>query len=604
MSEQSLEEKTDSNALLFEVAWEVCQQVGGIYTVIRTKAHDMIRRWGDQYFMIGPYDPKYSDAEFEPCGLDGAVGEAARRMSEMGFEVHTGHWLCTGRPRVILLNSDRELGSIGEYKYYYWKHHDISVSGEPLVERVIGFGFMVERFLREVSRLNKPGKTVAHFHEWMAASAIPEIRRNHVPVSTVFTTHATMLGRYIAMNDFGFYDRLPWYNWLDEAKKYNIETQVRIERAAAHGSQVFTTVSDITAEECRHLIQRKPDVVLPNGLNIERFVAMHEFQNLHKKYKERIHEFVMAHFMPSYNIDLDNTLYFFTSGRYEFKNKGYDLTLEALARLNYRMKKMDLKKNVVFFLISKRPSRGYNAEVLNRRAQLESLRNTCRDIVQSMTSELFQSVAAGTMPDFNNLVEDFWKLRMRQFIHGWKVNHPPTIVTHDLYDDSTDEVLSTLRTCQLFNLQNDPLKVIYHPDFISANSPLFRMDYDQFVRGCHLGVFPSAYEPWGYTPLECIARGIPAVTSDLAGFGSFLMQNHDEQFEKSGLKVIRRRSRDWHEAADELANYMLSFVTQDRRERINQRNRIESLAERFDWSRLGDYYEAAHKLALNADLNK
>src|SRR5690606_2441955 len=175
------------------------------------------------------------------------------------------------------------------------------------------------------------------------------------PGAIVFTTHATILGRYLAMNDPDFYGHLAFFDSGAEAKKFNIETQHLIERASAHASHVFTTVSDVTAEECRHLLGRNPDVLLPNGLNIQRFAALHEFQNLHAQYKARIHEFTMGHFFPSYSFDLDNTLYFFTSGRYEYRNKGIDLTIESLARLNYRLQEAQSPITVVFFIITRAP---------------------------------------------------------------------------------------------------------------------------------------------------------------------------------------------------------------------------------------------------------
>ena len=173
----------------------------------------------------------------------------------------------------------------------------------------------------------------------------------NVPVSLVFTTHATLLGRYLAMNDPEFYNHLPFFNWLDEAINFNIESPVRIERAAAHGSHVFTTVSEVTARECVHLLGRDPDVVTPNGINNERFAVLHEFQNLHQEYKEKIHQFVMAHFFSNYTFNLDKTIYLFTSGRFEFRNKGFGLTLEALARLNYLMQRDKSTKPWSCFLL-------------------------------------------------------------------------------------------------------------------------------------------------------------------------------------------------------------------------------------------------------------
>jgi glycogen(starch) synthase len=431
----------------------------------------------------------------------------------------------------------------------------------------------------------------------MAATAIPEMRHAKLPIAIVFTTHATLLGRYIASTDPWFYDHVPFVKWEEDARRFNIEAQVKIERAAAHGAHILTTVSRITGFECEHLLGRKPELLLPNGFNIERFVAMHEFQNLHRLYKEQINQFVTGHFFPSYTFDLDKTLYFFTSGRYEYLNKGFDLTIDALARLNWQMKEAKLDKTVVFFLVTKQPFKSINADVLRNRAIMQEIQKTCEHIKEQIGERLFTATALGKTMSLDALLDDYWRLRLRRLMHEWRAKRPPTIVTHDLVDDAHDEVLKQLRERQLFNLPSDPVKVVYHPDFITPTSPLFGMDYDQFVRGCHLGIFPSAYEPWGYTPMECMARGVPAVTSDLAGFGTYLMDNMPD-YEERGLFVVKRKSCSFDVAADQLTQWLFKFIVLDRRERIAMRNRVESSCDEFDWSNLEEYYELAHEKAL------
>jgi glycogen(starch) synthase len=428
----------------------------------------------------------------------------------------------------------------------------------------------------------------------MAGTAIPEIRRANLPMSVVFTTHATLLGRYLAMNDPWFYDHVPFVDWQADSARFNIDSQVRLERAAAHGSHLFTTLSDITAFECEHLIGRRPDVLTPNGLNIQRFVAMHEFQNLHREYKNKISQFVMGHFFPSYTFDLDRTLYFFTSGRFEYRNKGFDLTIESLARLNARMRQAGTDRTVVFFLISRRPYRTINAEVLQSRAVMEEMRKTCEGIKNQLGDRLFAATAMGTSPRLDDLVDDTLRLNLRRMRLSWRIPRLPAIVTHDLYDDGKDEVLDQLRTCNLINRPEDRVKVIYHPDFLSAASPLFGLDYDQFVRGCHLGIFPSYYEPWGYTPEECVARGVPSVTSDLSGFGTYLLQNMPD-YPSRGLHVVHRRYASYHAAAEEMTNYLYDFVQMERRSRIALRNIVESSSDHFDWRNQIRHYLDAYQ---------
>ncbi|UOQ52588.1 glycosyltransferase [Hymenobacter cellulosivorans] len=603
-------EAISPDALLVEVAWEVCNQVGGIYTVIRSKVPATVLGWEDRYCLLGPYFASQAQSEFEPLEdyafeklpADDPFAAAVRQMRAQGYEVHYGHWLVTGKPRVVLINPYQAYDRLGQIKADLWNHHGIPTpDNDDLLHQVEAFGNQAKHFLKLLAEAVVPPKRViAHFHEWMTGVAIPDLRREQVPLHIVFTTHATLLGRYLAMNDPNFYDHLMQVNWAAEAVHFNIETAVRIERAAAHGSHVFTTVSELTVRECIYLLDRIPDAVLPNGLNIERFVALHEFQNLHQLYKSKIHEFVMAHFFQSYSFDLDNTLYLFTSGRYEYHNKGFDLTLEALARLNYRIQQSGLEGQVVMFFITKRPFHSINPQVLQSRAILEEVHETCEAIERQVGERLFYAAAASTdhrLPDLSSMVDDYWKLRYRRTLQSWKTTNLPPVITHNLVDDAGDDILNFLRRANLVNNQHDRVKIVYHPDFVSPTSPLFGMEYGQFVRGCHLGIFPSYYEPWGYTPLECVARGVPAITSDLSGFGDYVMETVPDH-EAKGIYVVKRQEKSFDESAEELTDMLWNFVQLNRRERIMQRNNVESSAELYDWKNLRVHYDRAYTLAL------
>lgn len=587
---------------LVEVAWEVCNQVGGIYTVIRTKIPSMVEKWDDNYCLIGPYFSQHADAEFEKIeNADDDYARVVRKMRDMGMEAYYGIWLVTGRPKAVLFNPYSVYHKLGEIKYLLWEHHKISTQdGDELLNQTEAFGYMVKVFITELANINPDIRLVAHFHEWMVGTPIPDLRRDNVNVKIVFTTHATMLGRYLAMNDPFFYDHIPYVDWQREASHYNITTAVLIERAAAHGAHVFSTVSAVTSIECKYLLGREPDILLPNGLNIERFTALHEFQNLHIKYKEKIHRFVMSHFFQSYPFDLDNTVYFFTSGRYEYRNKGFDLTLEALARLNWKMQQENMDTTVVMFFITKRPFHSISPSVLQSRALMEEIRETCEAIQTQVGERLFYEAASNNdprLPDLKDFVDDYWKLRYRRTIQSWKTKQLPSIVTHNLVDDDKDEILNFLRQAHVVNNAHDKVKMVYHPDFISPSNPLFGMEYGQFVRGCNLGIFPSYYEPWGYTPLECIARGVPAVTSDLSGFGDYIKDNMPDHADK-GIYLVNRRSNSFDESANQLANFLYSFVKKTRRDRINQRNCVESASEDFDWKNLRVHYDKAYAMAL------
>jgi glycogen(starch) synthase len=214
-----------------------------------------------------------------------------------------------------------------------------------------------------------------------------------------------------------------------------------------------------------------------------------------------------------------------------------------------------------------------------------------------MSRALLHAVSMGRLPDRGELMTEEAVVRLKRGMHAWRTWKQPPIVTHDLWDDANDPVLAQLRACQLFNARHDPVKVVFHPDFVSATSPLIGLDYDQFVRGCHMGVFPSYYEPWGYTPAECVASGVPAVTSDLAGFGSYVQQNIQDPNSK-GLFIVGRRYASWDQAAHQLTEVLFNFCLKDRRSRIELRNRTERLSDNFDWGTLIVHYNDAHKLAM------
>jgi glycogen synthase len=587
---------------IVEVAWEVCNQVGGIYTVIRSKAPAMVKQANGPYCMIGPYVSRNIHAELEPLDDSQDIfGQASAILRKKGYDVHYAEWLIPGKPRVVLLNPNAvQDKSLSVVKYLLWKNHGISAPPDnALINQVISFGYLTKLFFDELLKLtDKNLPVIAHFHEWMAGLPILDMKKENMPVKTVFTTHATQLGRHLAINSPLFYAHLPFFKWEEEAKKFGVDTEARIEFNCAQRADVLTTVSEVTARECKHLLKRKPDVVLPNGLNIERFEALHEFQNQHVMYKEEIHRFIMAHFFQSYSFDLDKTLYFFTSGRYEFRNKGFDVTLEALSKLNQRLKKEKSDLTVVMFFVTRRDFHNIYPEVLQSKAMMQEIFQTTEAIQKQVGKRLFYESTVNEdnhLPDLNSFVDEYWKLRYRRTLQAWKTKKNPLVVTHRLVNEENDEILRALQSKKLLNNADDPVKMVYHPDFITTSSPLFGMDYNQFVRGCHLGIFPSYYEPWGYTPLECMASGIPSITSDLSGFGDYILR-HIKDHEKYGLFVIERGKRTFEWSANQLAEVMYRFLLQSMRERIMQRNNVENNSGIFDWANLIKHYAEAYQL--------
>lgn len=259
--------------------------------------------------------------------------------------------------------------------------------------------------------------------------------------------------------------------------------------------------------------------------------ALHEFQNLHAKSKEKIHEFVRGHFCGHYSFDLENTLYFFTAGRFEYRNKGVDMFIESLARLNHILKQSGSKMTVVAFIIMPCANRSYTVEALRGQASMKQLRDTVSEITEAIGKRIFDQAAGTKLPNQDNLLTEQDRVSLKRRIFAIRKNNLPAIVTHNMVDDN-NAILNGLRNVKLFNHESDRVKVVFHPgtlnllqlEFLSPNNPLFNMEYEEFLRGCHMGVFPSYYEPWGYTPAECTIMGVPSITTNLSGFGCFMSE--------------------------------------------------------------------------------
>lgn len=593
------------NRWTFETAWEVCNKVGGIYTVIRSKAFVSTEEMGEQYVLMGPYKERSARTEVEE--MEFPVGnpllEAVNRMRDKGYKIVTGTWLVDGNPQVILFDIGSGAWKLDQYKQELWEKANLGIP-HPDVEAndAVILGFMICEFLSEFRTAaenyqDQPPRIVGHFHEWQAGIGLIALRIRQVDISTVFTTHATLLGRYLCAGNTDFYNNLDKFNVDEEAGRRQIYHRYCIERAATHLSHVFTTVSEITGLEAEHLLKRKPDFITPNGLNVKKFSALHEFQNLHAIAKEKIHQFVRGHFYGHYDFDLDKTLYFFIAGRYEYGNKGADIFIESLARLNHYLKATNSDTTIVAFLIFPAPTNNFNVESLRGHAVTKSLRDTLQDIQNNIGKRMYEICLRGRMPDPNELLLKEDKVKIKSCIYALQRDGLPPVTTHNVVDDYKDPVLNALRRCRLFNTVHDHVKVVFHPEFLSSTNPLFGLDYEEFVRGCHLGVFPSYYEPWGYTPAECTVMGIPSITTNLSGFGCFMQEQIADPM-SYGIYVVDRRYISLESSVQQLAQFMYDFCRLNRRQRIIQRNRTERLSDLLDWRNLGIYYRQARIKAL------
>ncbi|KAF8752896.1 Glycogen synthase [Rhizoctonia solani] len=576
------------NPLLFECAWEVANKVGGIYTVIKTKVPVTVAEYGDRYTLIGPLSYKSAPMEVEPQEpKDPTVASTLQAMRDRGIKCLYGRWLIEGAPQVLLFDTGSAYGRLDEWKGDLWNLAGIpSPPGDHETNEAIIFGYLVAWFLGEYVSRNQKASVVAHFHEWQVGVTIPLCRKRHIDVTTVFTTHATLLGRYLCAGSVDFYNNLQYFDVDHEAGKRGIYHRYCIERAAAHCADVFTTVNG----------------VLPNGLNVVKFAALHEFQNMHARSKAKIDDFM------------------FTAGRYEYRNKGVDMFIESLARLNYRLQEsksnvstllsflkeyerdinIRAQMTVVAFIIMPASTHSYTIEALKGQAVTKQLRDTITEIQNRIGNRLFEHAAryhGEELPKFEDLLSDQDKVALKRRMFALKRNSLPPVVTHNMSDDGADPILMHIRRCQLFNRSSDRVKIVFHPDFLNSNNPILGLDYEEFVRGCHMGVFPSYYEPWGYTPAECTVMGIPSITTNLSGFGSF-MQDLIEKPEDEGIYIVDRRMQSIEDSVQQLSEQMLVFCNKTRRQRINQRNRVERLSPLLDWKNLGVEYSKARQLAL------
>ncbi|KAI6225342.1 Glycogen [starch] synthase [Aphelenchoides fujianensis] len=1061
------------NRFVFECAWEVANKVGGIYTVLRTKAPVSTEELGDQYIMLGPYNEEQVKLEVEVLDPDtAALKYTIDQLQEWGFRCVYGRWLIEGYPKVVLFDIGSAAWKLDTWKHELWEKCHIGVPYHDKESNdCIIFGYLVAIFLKTFvdSQENFNPLVVGHFHEWQAAVGLIMLRLWKVNVATVFTTHATLLGRHLCAAGADLYNNLEKFNVDAEAGEKQIYHRYCLERAGCTMSHVFTTVSEITGLEAEHLLKRKPDVLTPNGLNVVKFAALHEFQNLHAQSKEKIHDFIRGHFYGHLNFDLDKTLYVFTAGRYEFSNKGGDFFIQSLARLNWMLKwasfeirrsgwcscemfyieyafviyillaitgllgnlwviatvfgqlvaclnprtntpaerarrrgtlpgvqrsaciyllmlsvvdlisfitisllAADIVANrwvfggvlckiffacecankslspwvltalsvdryiavckptfvwlrqsrfaiavlllcvffsfffiipvtieaslremalpggeehlkctlempkifdflhtvfcyfipltlicmvyvailrrlyrhtrtssvgrrtsislsrvvkcsvmvvafyflcstpywllrlyavvttddfddsrlpkyppanktavsmkatpkvaaestdpymlilyimhalpytqsafnwlfyvflnrnlrnssrcslanrsaltttpvdvaqtnsasgsvaplwrniqnmgmylkttsadtsntllvkspfrsrsrirsrsancldsttssrpfrtvsvsgpllgvalhqlrvfssmgdvaseercsstspiplrltstdertkgvtVIAFIIYPAPANSFNVDSLRGQAVCKQLKDTVHKIKENIGERLFENCLRGNIPEMEQLLSPAERVQLKRCLLSSKREGLPPICTHNMVNGN-DQVLNAFRQCHLFNDDQDRVKVIFHPEFLSSASPLIGLDYEDFVRGCHMGVFPSYYEPWGYTPAECTVRGIPSVTTNLSGFGCFVEQqvpDHDNY----GIFVVDRRFKGAHDSIQQLADCLFNYCTLTRRQRVILRNRTERLSELLDWRTLGSSYREARRQAL------
>lgn len=390
-----------------------------------------------RYALVGPFSD-VSFKEFEEVPPSKLVAKLLDRMNKVhGIKVYFGRWLVKGYPKAFLIDPLSSLHRVAEWRSSLMG--SFQAPDDVETNDAIVFGNQVALFFQEFVHVFENRHVVAHFHEWLAGVGLIKIKQMNINVATIFTTHATLLGRWMASGRLDLYNLVKQTNADEEAGKRLIYHKHWIEVGAARGSDVFTTVSDITGYEAEHLLGRKPDIITPNGLNVERFVALHEFQNLHKKYKDVISEFIRGHFYGHLDFDLDKTVYVFTAGRREYYNKGIDVFIEALAELNHLLKEENSSTTVVAFIITPGKTNNYNVESIRGQSTRREIRTTCNKIAKKLNERLYEALIQGEVPDIRSLFtqEDIITMKKRTQSLQENRNLPP-IVTHNMIEGDND----------------------------------------------------------------------------------------------------------------------------------------------------------------------
>ena len=535
---------------IFESSWEVCNKVGGIYTVLSTRAKTMQEAFPDKVFFIGPdFWKDKTNPLFTP---DDDTLKAWKEHAEKrdGLKIRIGRWNIPGHPIAILVDFSQYYEQKNDIYTQVWLDFQVdSLHAYGDYDEASMFSYAAGKVVESFYRFNlkKTDKVIYQAHEWMTGLGALYIKKNVPEIATIFTTHATSIGRSIAGNGKPLYDYLFAYNGDQMARELNMESKHSIEKQTAHNVDCFTTVSDITNNECKELLDKPADVILKNGFEDD-FVPKGDGFAVKRK-EARAAMLNLANKLLGTDLD-DDTLIVGTSGRYEFKNKGINVYLEALNRLT---RDKNLKKEVLAFI--------------NVPGWVGEAREDLKERMQS--NERFDTPL-----------------------------HVP-FVTHWLHNMSHDQVLDMLKYLNMSNSVDTKVKVIFVPCYLDGNDGLFNMPYYDLMIGNDLTVYASYYEPWGYTPLESVAFHVPTITTDLAGFGLWVNSELGHYGNLAdGVKVIHRTDYNYSEVADTIKDTISEFSDLDVKEIEAIRKKASNIAEKALWKHFIRHYYEAYDVAL------
>ena len=534
---------------IFESSWEVCNKMGGIYTVLSTRAKTLQEQFPDKLVFIGPdvWQGKENPLFVEDAKL---WRPWVKKANDEGLRIRVGRWNIPGQPCVILVDFQPYFEKKNELYGQAWEDFGVdSLHAYGDYDEASMFSYaaalVVESFYR--TKLGSKKKVVYQAHEWMTCLGVLYIRK-HVPeIATIFTTHATSIGRSIAGNNKPLYEYLWAYNGTQMASELNMEAKHSVERQAAHNVDCFTTVSEVTGRECAELLDKRCDVILPNGFEADFVPAGAAFTKHRREARAKILQVANALTGAEFS---DDTLIVATSGRYEYRNKGIDVFLEAAYRSLYDN---DLNRPVLMLI-------QVPAWMENPRLDLQ---------------ERLRLGGTYTMP----------------------LSDP--IITHNLHEPWNDPVINFLHSHGMKNDVHSRVKVIFVPCYLDGNDGIFQMSYYDMLSGADLAAYPSYYEPWGYTPLEAVAFHVPCITTSLSGFGMWACSSIGRESKlEDGVEVITRNDYNAQEVAEQLSATISRYAAFDKKATEKTRRNAAKLAEKALWKNFIEYYYDAYDIAL------
>lgn len=581
---------------LCEVSWEVCNKVGGIHTVVTSKAPHINQKIKN-YLLIGPYHDFRQIHDFVEEVPSEELKEVFSELRQVGVSCLYGKWMIKSEPKVVLINFSHMFAEKDQIKSKLWELYKIDSLNAPYdFDEPLVFSVAVAKFIDALQRKTQK-KVVSQFHEWLCGAGLLWLKHINPKVASIFTTHATVLGRAMVGSDSNFYSNIQGVDSDKEAKSHFVVAKHGIEKASAQNADVFSTVSEITGFEAEHLLGRKPDVILPNGIDLESFSSFEGLAMRHSELKHMIKDFVISSFFPYYSFELDNALIFFIFGRYEYENKGIDIFIDALGRLNKSLIEENSDKTIISFFFIPADSYGINHDVLENKTIYADMEKTIDNEKTKIMDKVNYLIASDENIKKTNLFEKEFLDVMRKKMVAFQKKGSPSYVTHDLKNYDNDAIINGFKRAGLFNRKEDKVKVVFYPAYLKSTDNLLGLDVYDAILGGHLGVFPSAYEPWGYTPLESAALGVASVTSDLSGFGQYIQKTL--QKESPGVFVNKRFGKGKEETIDDLYKILKYYSSLDKEGRIQNKIEARRIAAMCDWKKMIEYYFKAYDLALD-----